>query len=241
MTGRKHICLRFIPKRLLKDLIFTFKTIFLPKMLPVMDYNMNFGETFVSLPKYMLEKDNIEEVADILIDGGVICYPTDTVWGIGCDATRVNAIQRIKSIKGRKHKNGFIILVDSIERLKKYVEELHPRIETLLEMHVRPLTIIYPKAKNLPQEVCGADGSVAIRIVDCALCQDLIAKIDAPLVSTSANLTGAPYPKIFGEISSEIIEQVDYVSKERRWEKTAAQPSTLGLVDNKGLLKFIRE
>lgn len=202
---------------------------------------MNFGETFVSVPKYMLEKDNIEAVADILVEGGVICYPTDTVWGIGCDATRVNAIQRIKSIKGRKQKKGFILLVDSIERLKHHVEELHPRIETLLEMHVRPLTVIYPKAKNIPKEVCGEDGSVAIRVTNCPLCKDLISQINAPLVSTSANLTGAPYPKIFGEISSEIIEQVDYVSKERRWEKTAAQPSTLGIANSKGLLKFIRE
>ncbi|HHB78904.1 MAG TPA: threonylcarbamoyl-AMP synthase [Saprospiraceae bacterium] len=189
----------------------------------------------------MLEKDNIEAVADILIDGGIICYPTDTVWGIGCDATNVQAINRINDLKGRTNKKGFVLLVDSIAMLKNYVSELHPRIETLLEYHERPLTIIYPKAKNLPAEVCGEDGSVAIRLAKCSFCQAIIKNIDAPLVSTSANLSGVPYPKTFGEISSEIIEKVDYIAKERRWDKTNGQPSTIAFVNNNGLLEFIRE
>jgi len=206
-----------------------------------MDYSMNFGETFVSLPKYMLEKDNIDAVADILLDGGVICYPTDTVWGIGCDATNVEAIQKVNQLKRRPSGKGYVLLVDSIAMLKRYVVELHPRIETLLEYHSRPLTIIYPKAKNLPDEVCGKDGSVAIRVAQCAFCKTLIKTINAPIVSTSANLANKPFPKTFGEISSEIIEKVDYIAKERRWDKTNGQPSTIAFVNDKGILEFIRE
>jgi len=202
---------------------------------------MNFGETFVSLPKYMLEKDNIEAVVDILVDGGIICYPTDTVWGIGCDATNISAIKKVNKLKGRPNGKGYVLLVDSIQMLKNYVEELHPRMETLLEYHKRPLTLIYPKAKNLPKEVCGEDGSVAIRLAKCTFCQTLISALGAPIISTSANLSGVPFPKTFGEISSEIIEKVDYIAKERRWDKTNGQPSTIAYVDKDGMLEFIRE
>ena len=202
---------------------------------------MNFGETFVSLPKYMLEKDNIEAVVDILVDGGIICYPTDTVWGIGCDATNISAIKKVNKLKGRPNGKGYVLLVDSIQMLKNYVEELHPRMETLLEYHNRPLTLIYPKAKNLPKEVCGEDGSVAIRLAKCTFCQTLISALGAPIISTSANLSGVPFPKTFGEISSEIIEKVDYIAKERRWDKTNGQPSTIAYVDKDGMLEFIRE
>ena len=202
---------------------------------------MNFGETFVSLPKYMLEKDNIEAVVDILVDGGIICYPTDTVWGIGCDATNISAIKKLNKLKGRPNGKGYVLLVDSIQMLKNYVEELHPRMETLLEYHKRPLTLIYPKAKNLPKEVCGEDGSVAIRLAKCTFCQTLISALGAPIISTSANLSGVPFPKTFGEISSEIIEKVDYIAKERRWDKTNGQPSTIAYVDKDGMLEFIRE
>lgn len=202
---------------------------------------MNFGETFVSLPKYMLEKDNIEVVADILVDGGIICYPTDTIWGIGCDATNTDAIQKVNTLKGRPNGKGYVLLVDSIQMLKNYITELHPRIETLLEYHERPLTIIYPNAKNLPKEVCGEDGSVAIRLTNCSFCQAVIGALGAPIISTSANLSGVPFPKTFGEISSEIIEKVDYIAKERRWDKTNGQPSTIAYVNDDGMLEFIRE
>ena len=206
-----------------------------------MDYSMNFGETFVSLPKYMLEKDNIEAVVDILVDGGIICYPTDTVWGIGCDATNISAIKKVNKLKGRPNGKGYVLLVDSIQMLKNYVDELHPRMETLLEYHKRPLTLIYPKAKNLPKEVCGEDGSVAIRLAKCTFCQTLISALGTPIISTSANLSGVPFPKTFGEISSEIIEKVDYIAKERRWDKTNGRPSTIAYVDKNGMLEFIRE
>lgn len=202
---------------------------------------MNFGETFVSLPKYMLEKDNIEAVVDILVDGGIICYPTDTVWGIGCDATNISAIKKVNKLKGRPNGKGYVLLVDSIQMLKNYVDELHPRMETLLEYHKRPLTLIYPKAKNLPKEVCGEDGSVAIRLAKCTFCQTLISALGTPIISTSANLSGVPFPKTFGEISSEIIEKVDYIAKERRWDKTNGRPSTIAYVDKNGMLEFIRE
>ncbi len=241
MTGRIDFERRFNPKSPLIGSFFVLNSFFLTKNSLIMDYSMNFGETFVSLPKYMLEKDNIEAVVDILVDGGIICYPTDTVWGVGCDATNTDAIQKINTLKGRPTGKGYVLLVDSIQMLKNYIEELHPRIETLLEYHQRPLTIIYPKAKNLPAEVCGDNGSVAIRLTQCSFCKAVIKELNAPIVSTSANLAGVPFPKTFGEISSEIIENVDYIAKERRWDKTNGQPSTIAFVDDNGMLEFIRE
>lgn len=241
MTGRIDFGRRFNQKSPQIGAFFCVKLIFLTKNSLIVDYSMNFGETFVSLPKYMLEKDNMEAVADILVDGGIICYPTDTVWGIGCDATNIEAIQKLNTLKNRPNGKGYVVLVNSIQMLKNYVEELHPRMETLLEFHERPLTIIYPKAKNLPKEVCGEDGSIAIRLAKCSFCQAIIDELGAPIISTSANLSGVPYPRTFGEISSEIIENVDYIAKERRWDKTNGQPSTIAIVDDKGLLEFIRE
>ncbi len=190
--------------------------------------------------RYMQERDDIDQVAKLLLSGGIICYPTDTIWGIGCDVRRTDAIERINKLKGRPPGKAYVLLVSSIDMLKDYVKTLHPRIETLLNYHQRPLTIIYPEARNLPPEAVAPDGSVAIRVTRSRLCRELIEAIGAPLVSTSANVSGQPYPKNFGEISSEIIENVDYVSKENRWDLSDAQPSTIAIATENGILEFVR-
>ena len=143
-----------------------------------------------------------EKCAELLRAGKVIAYPTDTVWGIGCDATNEEALMRIYRIKQRNEKKSMIILLDSAERLPMYVENI-PLIAWDLIPHVsRPTTFIYPKAKNLPQKLIHNDGSIAIRITLNEFCKKLIRTLGRPIVSTSANIADAPTPQTFLSSSS---------------------------------------
>lgn len=187
-----------------------------------------------------LNDDNLENISNLLDQGGVILYPTDTIWGIGCDATNVEAIEKIIHIKGRSPEKGFVVLVDSLEMLKNYVKNIHPKIETLLSHHNRPLTVIYPDPKNLPSIVCAPDGSVGIRITKEDFCKELIWATGKPIISTSANISGEAFPANFGEISSEILRQVDYVVKYRQNDHTAHEPSVIVRMSNKKELEFLR-
>jgi L-threonylcarbamoyladenylate synthase len=171
--------------------------------------------------------NEIEHTARILLDGGVILYPTDTVWGIGCDATQKDAVEKIYRIKQRSESKSMILLVDSTERLGNYVENLPELAITLINEAKKPLTIIYPKAKNLPWNVVAVDGSVAIRVVNHEFCKQLIRQINAPLVSTSANISGNPAPAKFEEISMEIKQQMDSIVDLRFDLSGNPQPSTL--------------
>lgn len=187
------------------------------------------------------ENDCFDDIAKILDNDGIMLYPTDTIWGLGCDATNPVAIERIYNLKQRDRSKPFVLLVNNIGMLKNYVESLHPRVETLMLYHVRPLTIIYDKAKNLPQNAVGPGGSVAIRVANDPFCQQLIATVNKPLVATSANISNEPFPANFGEISSEVIQGVDYVARYRRNDKTAKEPSVIVKYDDRGDLIFIRE
>ncbi len=188
----------------------------------------------------MFEKDNLEEIKDLLLAGGVILYPTDTIWGIGCDALNETAVNRIYEIKQRPHNKPFALLVDSVDMLKRYVPELHPKIETLLAYHERPLTVIYEKTRKLPASLLAEDGSIAIRVVRDPFCQALIALLDRPLISSSANLSGEAFATGFGQISSELISMVDYVVKHRQFEKNTGEPSVMIRLSRKGELIFVR-
>jgi len=186
-------------------------------------------------------KDNLEEVLAVLANDGIILYPTDTIWGIGCDACNPTAIERIYNLKRRDRSKPFVLLVDSVEMLKNYVEQMPPRIETLLAFHTRPLTVIYDKGFNLPANAMANTGSVAIRLVQDDFCKQLIHTFNRPLVATSANISNAPFPSSFGEISSEVIQGVDYVFQHRRADKTQREPSVIVRYNEKGDLVFIRE
>lgn len=188
-----------------------------------------------------LLRDDISEIVRILLDEGIICYPTDTVWGIGCDATNEVAISRITNLKGRTPEKGYIVLVDSIEMLKKYVPKIHPRLETLLAYHTRPLTVIYDRSVGLPAAVKAPDGSVGIRIVQDEFCKALIGELGRPLLSTSANKSGQPFPPTYGAISSDILMNVDYVVKHRQDDKEPHEPSSIARLDRHQELDFIRE
>lgn len=197
----------------------------------------------ITVPKihnYFL-KDNLEKILNLLQDDGMILFPTDTIWGIGCDACNPTAIERIYRLKNRDRSKPFVLLVDGVDMLKKYVDQVPPRIETLLAHHTRPLTVIYNKGKNLPDNAMAASGSVAIRLVQDPFCKQLIHAYNRPLVATSANISEEPFPSNFGEISSDIIQGVDYVFQHRRDDRKQREPSVIVKYNEKGDLVFIRE
>ena len=194
----------------------------------------------VPFHEFMLGNETIADITSLLEQGKTILYPTDTIWGIGCDATNPKAIKKIYDIKKRDPKKPLSILVSSIDMLKEYVDDLPPKIETLLSHHIRPLTVIYKKTKNLPDELLPADKSIAIRIAQDAFCQHLIAQFGKPIVSTSANISGEPYPAHFGNISSAVIQAVDYVVRYGRDKMEPAQPSVIITMGENGDIVFLR-
>jgi len=189
----------------------------------------------------MIQIDTMTEVNEVLAQGGLILLPTDTIWGIGCDACNTNAVEKVFDLKQRDRSKPFILLADSVAMVKKYVHQVHPRIDTLLMYHQRPLTVIYEQARNLPSNVIAQDGSVAFRVPQDAFCRALIQSYGRPIVATSANISNEPFPAKFGEISSAVIQGVDYVIKNPRKEEIATEPSVIVRLDKRGELEFIRE
>jgi L-threonylcarbamoyladenylate synthase len=153
----------------------------------------------------------IKKSVEIIKNGGTILYPTDTIWGIGCDATNFKAAQKILIIKNRPKNFSFIILVEKDRRILDYVEEVPEITWDLLSGFDLPVTVVYPGAKNLAKNVIAKDGSIAIRVVKNEFCKRLISAFNKPIVSTSANLSGESAPVMFKDISKNIIKQVDYV------------------------------
>ena len=190
----------------------------------------------------MFENEKFQEILNVLRQGNVILYPTDTIWGIGCDATNAVAVDKISTIKARPLGKGYVILVDSIEMLKKYVGVIHPRVETLLSYHTRPVTIIYDESFGLASNVPAPDGSVAVRIVQDAFCRELIKQFGKPIVKSAAKITGQKYPTHYGEISSDILEKVDMVVRYKQDTKEKGEPSVIARFNLEyEELDFIRE
>ena len=157
--------------------------------------------------------EDLTKAAEILLHGGVILYPTDTIWGLGCDATNPEAVKRIYTIKHRSDIKSMLVLLDTEVRLQQYIKEVPEIAWELLDVADKPMTIIYPGAKNLAANLIAENGSIGIRIVKDEFCHKLIGKIRKPLVSTSANISGKLPPGLFHEIAEEIILSVDYVVK----------------------------
>lgn len=188
----------------------------------------------------MMLKTEIENAINVLKNGGVILYPTDTVWGLGCDATNEAAVEKINAIKGRTADKSFIILLDSDTKLQSYVNEIPDVAYDLIEYAENPLTIIFSGAKNLAKNVINADGSVGVRIVKHEFCQQLLQKFRKPITSTSANISGEPTPAYFDAIDDKIKDAVDYVVN---WEQELTTPkksSTLMKLGPSGQFSFIR-
>lgn len=183
---------------------------------------------------------DIQQAVDCMRRGGVVLYPTDTVWGIGCDATNAQAVARIYQIKRRNDHKALITLVDSVAMLERVVGEIPDAAEQLLEVAVKPMTIIYDHATGLTPGLVGDDGSAAIRITTERFSAELCRRLRRPVVSTSANVSGEPTPHCFSEISSEIIDAVDYVCQYRRDDTTPHTPSSVIKVCDDNTIKIIR-
>lgn len=177
---------------------------------------------------------------NIIKKGGVLLYPTDTVYGLGCDARDEKAIERIAKIKNRPDNKSYIILVNSIDELKDilvdYKEEWFTKIP-----NDKPTTVIYPKTKNLPKAVLAEDGSVAVRIIKHPFCNALLEAIKTPLVSTSANISGEPSPSTFSDIRASILQGVDYVVNLPAAQDRVAEPSRIIKIDSDGKFITIRD
>jgi L-threonylcarbamoyladenylate synthase len=189
----------------------------------------------------MIVEDDIKSALRVLREGGIILYPTDTIWGLGCDATNAGAVEKISILKSRSDIKSYLVLVDSISMLERYVREVPIIAYELIEVSDTPLTIIYPAAKNLAHGIPAEDGSVGIRICSDVFCNELIARFRKPIVSTSANISGDPAPSSFAEISRSLIDKVDYTvlyNRENRWKKSASPVIKVGL---NGEIKVIRK
>lgn len=186
-------------------------------------------------------KDEINKALAVLRAGGLILYPTDTIWGIGCDATNEKAVAKVFKLKGRSESKSLILLLDNDNKLPSYVNGVPDIAYDLIEYAEKPLTIVYSGAKNLAANVIAEDGSVGIRVVKHAFCKQLIQQFRKPIVSTSANLSGEPAPASFEDIAKEIIEGVDYVVPEIFNEATSKLPSTIIKLEADGRFNFIRK
>jgi L-threonylcarbamoyladenylate synthase len=185
-------------------------------------------------------EDDLKNSLSVLIKGGVILYPTDTLWGLGCDATNHEAINKIFNIKSKKESKGLIALVNGVAMLERYVRIVPGIAYELISVSDSPLTIVYPEGKNLAPGVCNDDGSAAIRICKEEYCSELIKRFRKPVVSTSANKSGMPFPALYSEISEVIIRSVDYVVKYRQDDHRKFSPSPVIKVDKDGVVKIIR-
>lgn len=202
-------------------------------------------------------KEDLQQALQVLRSGGIIVYPTDTVWGIGCDATNVEAVKRIYALKQREDSKSMLVLLDSAAKLNYYVD-VPEAAEMLLEAtppqpspqgreidpcedEAKPLTLIYPNARHLAQNLIADDGSIGIRITSEPFSQALCAQFKRPIVSTSANISGHPSARFFHEIEQAILEGADYVCLFRREDETPHQPSTIIKINVDNSFKIIRQ
>lgn len=181
----------------------------------------------------------IQEAIEALKNGETLLYPTDTVWGLGCDATNPKAVEKLMQLKNRPAEKSFIILLDDDRKLNRYVKEIPDVAWDIIEHSTKPTTIIYPEGNNLAPNVLNKNGSIGIRIVKEGPCFELLKKFGKPIVSTSANISNEPNPRNFKEISPAILEQVDYILNLPDFKENA-KPSTILRLEVNGEIEFIR-
>jgi L-threonylcarbamoyladenylate synthase len=184
--------------------------------------------------------DEIKRALEVLRSGGVILYPTDTVWGLGCDATNEEAVKRVFEIKKRIDSKPMLVLVDAPGRIQGYVDEVPDMAWELIDLADKPLTIIYSGAKNVARALMGEGQSVGIRVTSEEFSRKLCAQFRRPVVSTSANKSGEPTPANFSQISDEIKSAVDYVVDYRRNDVSKPQPSSVIKLGKGNLIQIIR-
>ena len=191
--------------------------------------------------KKITMQDDLKQALEVLRNGGIILYPTDTIWGIGCDATNADAVKRIYELKQRADSKSMLVLMDNTAKLSGYVNDIPEVAFDMAELTTKPLTIIYDDAKNLASNLLAEDGSVGIRISEEEFSKQLCARFKKPIVSTSANISGEPSPQNFDQISDAIKEGVDYIVKFRQEETKNPAPSSIIKLTKDGQVTIIRE
>jgi L-threonylcarbamoyladenylate synthase len=203
---------------------------------------LHFKDFYVRLwSNFFVMTDDIKKAQEVLYQGGIILYPTDTIWGIGCDATNEEAVRKVYELKKRVDSKALIVLVGNPVKLEFYVREVPEIAWDLVDFAEKPLTIIYPGARNLASNLLAEDGSVGIRVTKEAFSMALCERFHKAIVSTSANVSGQPSPRFFGEISSEIVHGVDYVVRYRQDDEKPAAPSSIIKLGVSGQVEIIRK
>ena len=197
------------------------------------------------------DKDDLQQAVRVLRAGGVIVYPTDTVWGIGCDATNEDAVRKVYALKHREDSKSMLVLLDGAGKLQGYVEHIPDAAWDLLEctahdrdsqgLQPRPMTIIYPGAKNIAPNLIAEDGSIGIRITQEPFSKALCEQLHRPVVSTSANISGEPTAKNFRQISQAVLDAADYVCRYRRNDETEKRPSSIIKLGIDNQIQIIRK
>ncbi|MCY1635087.1 L-threonylcarbamoyladenylate synthase [Marinifilum sp. D737] len=185
--------------------------------------------------------NDINKALEVLKSGGVILYPTDTIWGIGCDATNADAVKRVYEIKQREDCKAMLVLMENPNRLNSYVDEVPEIAWDLIEANDKPMTLIYPGAKNLAPNLINSDRTIGIRITNEEFTQNLIQRFKKPIVSTSANISGDPSPANFSEINEELKELVDYVVEYRQDDIEKASASSIIKIGVGGEIQILRK
>ena len=206
------------------------------------------SSTFVAqMEMVRYDKEDLQEALRVLRSGGIIVYPTDTVWGIGCDATDAEAVKKIYALKQREDSKSMLVLLDSPAKLPYYIADIPDAAWTLLEAtekdsddESKPLTIIYPNARNLAPNLIAEDGSVGIRITNEPFSKALCSQLRHPIVSTSANISGHPTAHFFHEIEQDILNGADYVCRFRREDDCPHEPSSIIKINADGTFQIIR-
>ncbi len=185
--------------------------------------------------------DDMKSCIEVLRKGGLIIYPTDTVWGIGCDATNSDAVKKVYALKQREDSKALITLVDSVAALERVVTDVPEVAYQLIDVAVDPMTVVYDRGVGVAPELLASDGSIGVRVTSEPFSQELCRRFRRPIVSTSINISGEPSPKCFGDISPELLEAVDYVCRTKRDEPWATKPSTVIKLSDGGLIKILRK
>jgi L-threonylcarbamoyladenylate synthase len=185
-------------------------------------------------------ENDIKNCIRVLQQGGVILYPTDTIWGLGCDAMNEAAVEKIFALKQRPKEKSMIVLLAEARDVIQYVAAPHPDVIAIIEGFNRPTTVIYEHALGFPDNVVNADGSIAIRVTTDPFCKALIKRFRKPIISTSANISGAQAPAIFRNMDQRIISGADYVVQHRQDDEEIRQPSRLVRINDDGGLEVLR-
>jgi len=186
-------------------------------------------------------EDDVKKCIQVLQQGGVILYPTDTVWGLGCDAMNEAAIERIYALKQRPKEKSMIVLLADARDVISYVAAPPPDIIAIIEGFTRPTTVVYEQALEFPSNLVNADGSIAIRVTTDPFCKALIKRFRKPIVSTSANISGQPTPALFGLIDRQIVDGAGYAVRYRQDDDTIRSPSQLVKINDDGVLEVLRK